>query len=160
MLELISQMLICLIAAAILGGFIGYLIGRIKKCNDNNIHKDLDLKPTASVAENRLYAVTGKNKNKIQVGIKPPTLEKPEGSKKDDLKEISGIGIKIEDALNSIGIFHFHQIAKWTQDNIDWIDNYLSFKGRVNREEWVEQAKRLAVGGGMRFNKKNKENKD
>ena len=155
MLELISEIVFCLIVAAILGGFIGYLIGRIKKCEklDRDI-KQLKLNQPAKIAKARLGEVTNKS-----TGIKPPTLEKPENGKSDDLKEISGIGIKIEDALNSLGIFHFHQIAKWTQDNINWIDNYLVFKGRVNREDWVNQAKSLSVGGNTNFSKKVKDGK-
>ena len=146
MLGLISEIVFCLIVAAILGGFIGYLIGRIKKCEQESSFSQKKEKDPAKIAKERLSEVT----NSRLMGIKPPTLEKPENGVADDLKEISGIGIKIEDALNSLGIFHFHQIANWTQDNINWIDNYLVFKGRVNREDWVNQAKLLAVGGSKK----------
>ncbi len=79
-------------------------------------------------------------------GERPAMLSAPEAGIPDDLKEISGIGLKIEDALNELGIFHFEQIAQWTEKNIEWIENFLSFKGRVNRENWVGQAKILAAG--------------
>ena len=77
---------------------------------------------------------------------RPERLDAPNGGIKDDLKEISGIGPKIETTLNELGIFHFHQIASWTRDNVAWVDGYLSFKGRIDREKWIEQSKELAGG--------------
>lgn len=77
---------------------------------------------------------------------RPEALSAPEGDK-DDLKRISGVGPKIEGILNGLGIFHFKQVAAWTQDNADWIDGYLSFKGRIERENWIEQARTLAAEG-------------
>ncbi len=62
----------------------------------------------------------------------------------DDLKKISGVGPKLEGTLNGLGIYHFDQIAGWTSENVAWVDNYLSFKGRIDREDWIEQAKVLA----------------
>jgi len=72
--------------------------------------------------------------------VRPAELEKPEGGKADDLTLIGGIGPKIQDVLNSLGIFHFRQIAGWTPENIAWVDEYLSFSGRITREGWIEQA--------------------
>ena len=60
---------------------------------------------------------------------------------------IGGIGPRIQDVLNSLGIYHYDQIAEWTLENIAWIDEYLNFHGRVKREGWVEQAAVL-VGEG------------
>ena len=86
---------------------------------------------------------------KVEVGIKPITLSAPRDGISDDLKQISGIGLRIENGLNELGIFHFSQIAEWTADNITWIDNHFSHKGRIAREEWIAQAKRLSVGGDI-----------
>jgi NADH-quinone oxidoreductase subunit E len=86
---------------------------------------------------------------------KPTFMEKPQG-KKDDLKRISGIGPKIEEGLNSIGIFHYHQIATLTPENIKWIDEHFAFKGRVERDHWIEQAKLLANGEETEFSKRYK----
>lgn len=72
--------------------------------------------------------------------VRPAELEKPDGGKADDLTLIGGIGPKIQDVLNSLGIFHFRQIAGWTPENIAWVDEYLSFSGRITREGWIEQA--------------------
>ncbi|WP_029040253.1 hypothetical protein [Cucumibacter marinus] len=77
-------------------------------------------------------------------GARPKGLSEPRGGNKDDLKQIKGIGPKIEDTLNGLGIFHFDQVAVWDRKTIDWVDSYLSFKGRIDREEWVSQAKELS----------------
>ncbi|MFN7163485.1 MAG: hypothetical protein ACK4P2_01580 [Hyphomonas sp.] len=72
--------------------------------------------------------------------VRPLALEKPVDDTPDDLTQIGGIGPKIRDVLNTLGIFHFDQIAEWTPENIAWVDEYLSFSGRITREGWVEQA--------------------
>lgn len=69
-------------------------------------------------------------------------LSKPQGAA-DDLKKISGVGPKLENTLNQTGIFHFDQIARLSQKAIDELDDKLSFKGRIARDKWVEQAKAL-----------------
>lgn len=70
-------------------------------------------------------------------------LDAPNGEK-DDLTRISGIGSVLEEKLNNMGIFHFHQVAAFTPGVIDMVNGQLSFKGRIQREEWVEQATKLA----------------
>jgi NADH-quinone oxidoreductase subunit E len=60
----------------------------------------------------------------------------------DDLKLIKGVGPKLEALLHSLGFFHFDQIANWTEAELAWVDENLEgFKGRVIRENWVEQAR-------------------
>ncbi|MBL4645314.1 MAG: NADH-quinone oxidoreductase subunit E, partial [Rhizobiales bacterium] len=86
--------------------------------------------------------------------FKPSFLATPDGGKADDLKQIKGIGPKIEGTLNGLGVFHFHQISDWSDDNKVWIDGYLSFKGRIDREQWIQQAKVLAAGGETEFAKR------
>jgi len=73
----------------------------------------------------------------------PERLAKPQG-KADDLKLISGVGPKLEGTLNKLGFWHFEQIARWTRKDIAIVDDELSFKGRIERDEWVKQAKALA----------------
>ncbi len=77
-------------------------------------------------------------------GGKPIGLSQARGGKSDDLKRISGVGPKLEETLYSLGIFHFDQIAEWNADNVAWVDEYLSFKGRIDREDWIAQAKEMA----------------
>jgi len=61
----------------------------------------------------------------------------------DDLQQIKGIGPKIADRLNELGVLRLQQIAEWTPENIDWVNQHLKFKGRIEREEWIPQAKAL-----------------
>ncbi|RFC68124.1 MULTISPECIES: NADH-quinone oxidoreductase subunit NuoE [Mesorhizobium] len=76
---------------------------------------------------------------------RPKGIERP--AKTDDLKLISGVGPKIEKTLHSIGIFTYAQVASWKKAERDWVDGYLAFHGRIEREDWVKQAKALAKGG-------------
>ncbi len=64
-------------------------------------------------------------------------------SEVDDLKEIGGVGPKLEEKLNSIGVYKYDQIANWKKENIEEFDELLSFKGRIERDEWVAKAKEL-----------------
>ncbi|SMD06046.1 hypothetical protein [Rhizobium sp. RU36D] len=66
--------------------------------------------------------------------------------KADDLKRISGIGPKVEQVLNGMGVTRFADIAAWTVDDIAKFDTELGFSGRIERDDWVGQAKAL-VGG-------------
>ncbi|GLQ34782.1 hypothetical protein GCM10007939_10650 [Amylibacter marinus] len=61
----------------------------------------------------------------------------------DDLKKISGIGPKLEQTLNDIGVYQFAQIASWGGSDIAVVDAQLRFKGRVERDDWVNQAKQF-----------------
>jgi len=73
----------------------------------------------------------------------------------DDLKRIKGVGPKLEQLLNSLGIFHFDQVAAWGPGEVAWMDDNLAgFKGRVTRDDWVEQAGHLAAGGETDFSRK------
>ena len=89
-------------------------------------------------------AKTPKNADKISPAKKPRGLSKPKKSGADDLSKISGIGPKIHRQLNEFGIFHYDQIANWDEPECDWVNDSLKFKGRIEREEWVKQAKTLA----------------
>ncbi len=64
----------------------------------------------------------------------------------DDLKQLSGVGPALEKKLHEAGVTTFAQIAAWTEEDIAVMDEKLSFKGRIEREGWVEQAKELAKG--------------
>ena len=88
-------------------------------------------------------------------GTKPAMLDAPEGGEADDLKKIKGVGPKLETLLNEMGIYHFSQVAAWGSEEVAWVDENLEgFKGRVSRDNWVEQAKLLAEGGDTEFSKR------
>ena len=89
----------------------------------------------------------------------PKTDDKPEAveiaaGEEDDLKRIKGIGPVNEKALNELGIYKFSQIAAWTPVNIDWVEDAMSFPGRIEREDWIAQAKVLAEGEETAFSKR------
>ena len=72
-------------------------------------------------------------------------LDAPDGDI-DDLKEISGIGPALEEKLHGLGIYHYRQIAALNADEIAAIDETLNFKGRIERDGWLDQAAKLAQG--------------
>ncbi|MBZ9885915.1 NADH-quinone oxidoreductase subunit E [Mesorhizobium sp. CA10] len=76
---------------------------------------------------------------------RPAGIERP--ATVDDLKLISGVGPKIEGTLHSLGIYTFAQVAAWKTAEREWVDGYLNFRGRIERDDWVKQAKALAKGG-------------
>ena len=79
------------------------------------------------------------------VGTKP-SLFSEAPSEKDDLKKITGVGPKLEEAMNKLGIYQFAQVASWTNDEIMWVDDSLSVKGRIERDDWVGQVSELIKG--------------
>jgi NADH-quinone oxidoreductase subunit E len=50
----------------------------------------------------------------------------------------------LEGKLNNLGIYHFWQIARWTDAEVAWVDGFLNFKGRIGRDNWISQAVKLA----------------
>jgi len=83
---------------------------------------------------------------------KPEVLKAARGGKADNLKEIKGIGPKLEAMLHKMGVFHFDQISSWGAAEVAWVDaNIEGFKGRATRDDWVAQAKILAAGGETEF---------
>jgi predicted flap endonuclease-1-like 5' DNA nuclease len=76
-------------------------------------------------------------------------LEAPRGGTADDLQEIEGIGPALEKLMNSLGFYHFDQIASWTEADVALVDTDMkTFKGRITRDKWVEQA-RIIVNDGL-----------
>jgi len=87
-------------------------------------------------------------------GKRPRGYAAPIGGKEDDLKRIRGIGRQNEGRLHALGIWHFSQVAAWVRDEIDWVGGYLAFPGRIDREDWVGQAKVLASGAETEFSRR------
>lgn len=79
---------------------------------------------------------TGDNMPKIAAAVGDP----------DDLTKIKGVGPKLAETCQSLGVTRFDQISKWSAADIEEVDQYLKFKGRITRDNWVEQAKFLASG--------------
>ncbi|MDW3119271.1 MAG: NADH:ubiquinone oxidoreductase [Roseovarius pacificus] len=94
-------------------------------------------------------------KEGTEEGSRPESLSAPRGGKADDLKQIKGVGPKLELLCNELGFYHFDQIAGWGVDEVAWVDaNLKGFRGRVSRDNWVEQARILAGGGETEFSKR------
>lgn len=111
----------------------------------------------AEAAQAAVLAATGKAQAKAASdagadagqtpGKKPELLSKPKQGKADDLTLIWGVAEKLQGQLNDMGIWHFEQIAKWTPDEVEWFEASMKgFKGRVERDKWIEQCKKLADG--------------
>ncbi|MDW4496552.1 50S ribosomal protein L21 [Sulfitobacter sp. D35] len=76
-----------------------------------------------------------------------PKAEAPKAAAgADDLKKLSGVGPALEKKLHDAGVTTFAQIAAWSDEDVAQMDEKLSFKGRIEREGWIEQAKELAKG--------------
>lgn len=77
---------------------------------------------------------------------RPQGLAGARDGKADNLQRISGVGPKLEKTLNSLGFYHFDQIANWSAGEVTWVDEHLRFKGRIARDRWQDQASLLAKG--------------
>ncbi len=149
MLEIASQMILCLLLAALIGAIIGYIFGK-STCSDDCTHAEAEDHTSSHDVHDTHTAVS---ETKVD-NNKPILLSAPRNGQKDNLTRIKGVGVKIEESLNEIGIYHFDQIAGWDEENIDWADSSLGFPGRANREQWVSQAQALALGEETEFSKR------
>jgi predicted flap endonuclease-1-like 5' DNA nuclease len=112
--------------------------------------------PKISIPARITDAIREKEMTTASVAISKEDLT-PEASgdeSSDDLKRIRGIGVLIEKRLNAIGVRRYEQIANWTSGDIDRVSRMLEFKGRIERESWVEQARILASGGQTEFSRR------
>ncbi|MGD1924127.1 MAG: 50S ribosomal protein L21 [Paracoccaceae bacterium] len=76
---------------------------------------------------------------------KPGNLLDEAQGEADDLTKLSGVGPGLNEKLNTNGVFHFWQIAEWGPAEIAFMDDQLSFKGRIDRDNWIAQAKDFAA---------------
>jgi len=175
---LIMQVLFCLLLAAAIGLVVGWLIrrficqkqaqaleagwsarlSRVETQRDELAARVAQLERSTAGAGQATSAtsasvhqpVTLRRASLVPGAEKPRLLSGPKGNP-DDLKQISGIGPKLERTLNELGVYHLYQIAQFTASNVAWVDEHLRFKGRIQREGWVEQAVELAAGRPTEF---------
>jgi len=122
-------------------------------------------KPAAKQAEEAKKAAkkavpakeSAASKTEAAAEAEPEVLKAPRGGKADNLKLLKGVGPKLEETLNELGFFHFDQVAAWGEAEIAWVDARLKFKGRIERDGWIEQAKKLAAGEETEFAKRAKD---
>lgn len=144
MIEIASLIVVNLLIALTIGVIIGYLLGKNSGStykpskNDNSASDKAEVK-----SKTNLNPIFRKNSS---VDNKPLILSSPRPSGKDKLIKIKGIDLKVEKDLNKLGIFHFNQIASWSNKNCDWIEEFLLLPGSAKKNQWVEQAKILESG--------------
>lgn len=126
MLEIASKIIVCLVLVSIISAILGYLVAKAKY-QKKEIKYDNNVAPL--------------NKKTGNIYNKPLILGQPRPTGKDDLKEIEGIDSEMEIKLNTLGIFHFEQIAKWNNKNVEWVSEYFEIETRIADENWVSQAK-------------------
>ena len=140
-----------IVAAVFLGLAIAYWYlrrlddnsGRVRKAPRSvplpQKHPPVDVTPTSSDwLQHRLAPASADEAPRQQPLRSSPNREK------DDLKQIAGIGPKLERLLHDNGIFKFGQIAEWQDADVRVMDELLpAFRGRIRREDWVGQARRL-----------------
>ena len=112
---------------------------------------------TAMVSEKKAEKKATKTKparKPVAKSGKPPVIRKARAGGADDLKQLKGVGPALEKTLNELGFYHFDQVAGWRKKEVEWVDARLKFKGRIERDGWVKQAKTLAKGGSTEFSKR------
>ncbi len=141
---------IALLVAFLIGCIIGWFLrAKIFKSGQQDM---AEIKPSSTDLDSNVpisrdvsdKTVAAKVTKNPEIDNRPAVIAAPRDGKKDDLKQIKGIGPKLEATLNGLGIYHFDQIAAWSKQEIEWVDDYLSFKGRIERDGWISQAKKLA----------------
>ncbi|MEM8655914.1 MAG: NADH-quinone oxidoreductase subunit E [Pseudomonadota bacterium] len=114
-------------------------------------------KPKANAGVTKNKSAQNQDAKAVPAGTKPTLLTAPRDGGADDLKLIKGVGPGLEKELNAKGVYHFDQIAAWSDDEVAWADQHLvRFKGRVSRDDWVTQAKALASGEETDFSQRAK----
>lgn len=151
MLYLFGQLLFWLLAAFVLGLVIGWWL-HAKTLSVPEIAEVKPMDKTLRTPNDDEDNQT--DGNSVPYSWAPTILYAPPAEKKDDLKKISGIGNKLEQLLNGLGIYKYEQLANFNQKNIAWVNNRLYFSGRIEREKWVEQAKLLAIGQETDFSQR------
>ncbi|MEM9435935.1 MAG: hypothetical protein AAGA15_02760 [Pseudomonadota bacterium] len=141
-----------------LAGEASALRADLEKCRAMHTEKDARIEALEASVRARDAVVApptelaGEHVGNVDGHAKPAALTVARGGTPDDLKQIKGVGPKLEALCHRLGFFHFDQIADWTASEVAWVDENLEgFKGRVTRDGWVSQAKLLARGGDTAF---------
>jgi predicted flap endonuclease-1-like 5' DNA nuclease len=100
------------------------------------------------LARNGVAPADGDTREQLAFG-RPRGLPHARNGGRDDLKQISGLGPLDESALNNLGIYHFDQVAGWTEREVLWLENHAFARGRIGRERWQAQARALAGGDAV-----------
>lgn len=99
----------------------------------------------AAVVETASKAKTAKPAAAKATEVKPAAPKASKVAAGGDLKKLSGVGPALEKKLVAAGVTSLEQVAAWTEADVTKIDEELSFKGRIEREGWIAQAKELTA---------------
>jgi large subunit ribosomal protein L21 len=99
----------------------------------------------AAVVEPASKAKTAKPAAAKATEAKPAAPKAGKAAAGGDLKKLSGVGPALEKKLIAAGVTSLEQVAAWTEADVTKIDEELSFKGRIEREGWIAQAKELTA---------------
>jgi NADH-quinone oxidoreductase subunit E len=151
--HLILELILWVLLAFFIGCIIGCILRKLFAAQEMPVSPLADSPPT-EVAPVVRKAEAEPAVDALPLATKPSRpkgISAARGGTSDNLQRISGIGPKNEKTLHSLGFFHFDQIAAWTPDEVQWVDEHLKFNGRIIREKWVHQAELLAEGKEEEF---------
>jgi NADH-quinone oxidoreductase subunit E len=119
-----------------------------------NAEAKADGAPNAAMREGATGAESPAGKVDGGRSVRTPRklFDAPEGPA-DDLKLITGVGLVLEGTLNAIGITRFRQVAALTPEQIELVEAEAGFRGRIRRDNWLQQAEVLARGGVEEYRK-------
>ncbi|MEO1014944.1 MAG: hypothetical protein AAFX08_07115 [Pseudomonadota bacterium] len=130
MIWLVAEIWIYLLAAFALGVGAGWAAGAARRASpefgDRPVAPSTDFRP-----------------GEAPPAQAPRLLDLPENGPADDLTQIIGVSEATAQNLQALGVFHFSQIAGWSDAHARWIESQIGEPGRVNRERWIEQARGL-----------------
>lgn len=141
----VGSLLAGIVVAAVVGFF-----ASANLCRDS-ADTDFTAPPAEPEPEARIAAEPAIQAEPQPVEATPAPAPEPapvqpvrESATPDDLKQIKGVGPKLEEKLNALGITRYDQIAAWTEQDVQRVDDQLNFRGRITRDDWIGQAKALA----------------
>ncbi|UMY15687.1 NADH-quinone oxidoreductase subunit NuoE [Methylobacterium organophilum] len=111
---------------------------------DKVLRTEPPAQPVASGADNAVPEFENPEARADAAGTRPQGLTAARDDRPDDLTKIKGIGPVNQRRLNDLGIWHYDQVAAWSPQEVAWVGAYLAFPGRIDREDWVGQARGLA----------------
>ncbi|WP_075288697.1 hypothetical protein [Pararhizobium arenae] len=120
------------------------------KVSDEEVQSSAPVQASKAEAEAVVKAVPVEKAAAVEKPVRPKRSSRPAArmveTASDDLKKIAGIGPKLEQVLNGMGIRRYQDIARWTDKDVQRVDEQLGFSGRIARDGWVESAKALMKG--------------
>lgn len=153
-LELSLLLFVTYVAGCFIGSALRVLLARPATSAPSEVPSSVSEAPGADAEDSEVALPSVEAASETLPEVKPVGREAPRDGKPDDLRRIKGIGRQNAVRLNELGIWHFYQIAAWNPQEVAWVGSYLAFPGRIEREDWVGQAKLLARGEETEFSRR------